>query len=91
MTFTTSPKPAPAASSIAADVREHLPRLGTTSSGADEPPVAVDRDAPRDEQQVARPDGVGVVADRLGELGNADLLASAHPAPARIALSVLAV
>ena len=71
------------------EVREDLARLRDDVVAADEAPVAVDRDASRDEEEVARTDGVGVVADRLGELGNADLLAPAHPAPARTALSVV--
>ena len=38
----------------------------------------VDRDAARDEEQVARPNRVGVVADRLSQRRDADLLAAAH-------------
>src|SRR4051812_12901884 len=70
----------------AAHEREDLPRLRDHVL-ADEDAVLVDRDDPRDVQRVAGEDGVGVVADRLGQPRDVEL-AAAHPAAARISASV---
>ena len=81
VTLTTSANAAPAAASTRAMFANTCRACATTSSPPTRLPVAVDRDAARDEEQVAGADRVGVVADRLGEPGDADLLALAHPAP----------
>src|SRR5690349_820010 len=71
-----------------ADVREDLPRL-RDDVALDEPALAVDRHAAGHEQQAACTHGVGVVADRLNQPGDADLDALAHDAASRIAVSVV--
>ena len=72
-----------------ADVREHLPRLRDDVVAADERAVAVDRHDAGDEEQVAGAHGVGVVADRLGQARDADLLAPLIAPSARSSLSVV--
>src|SRR5438067_6893088 len=61
-----------------ADVAEHLTRLGDGVVTADQASVRVDRHTARDEEQVARADGIGVVADRLRLPVDAILLTLAH-------------
>ena len=56
-------------------VPEDLPRLLGDVALADELPVGVERHDPGDEEQPARLDGVGVVAERLGHPLDAELLA----------------
>ena len=52
-----------------------------TSSPPDDVAGRVGRHAARDEEQIADPDSVGVVADRLPQPGKPDLLAIRHGAP----------
>ena len=71
-----------------ADVLEHLSGLRDDVAGH-EVPVAVDRDAARDEEQIAGAHGIGVVADRLGEARDADLARAAHAPPLGSRVSVV--
>src|SRR5207248_2295855 len=74
------------------EIREDLPNLRDDVVAADEPAVAVDGDEAGEEQELACANRVGVMAHRLGELRNPDLLAAAHRrtmACARIAVSVV--
>ena len=57
---------------------KRLARLRGDVVAADDVALSVRRHAARDEEQVADPDGVRVVADRRAELGDADLLAVCH-------------
>ena len=73
-------EPAPACLQAELHVPEHLPRLLGDVALADELPLGVERHDPGHEQQAARLDGVGVVAERLGHPLDAELLAMVtHP------------
>ena len=79
--MTTSSNPQPAAFRHELHVPEHLPRLLGDVALADELPLGVERHDPGDEQQAARLDRVGVVAERLGHPLHTEFLAvMAHPA-----------
>jgi hypothetical protein len=71
--LTTSSKPHPA----------HLPRLLGDVAVSDQLALGVDRHDPRDEQQAARLDRIGVVAHRLGQPLDPILLAMVRHHPDR--------
>ena len=87
MTLTTSRGRGSGRGQHALHDREDLPRLGDDVVAADHGALRVDGDDARDVERVAGHDGVGVVAERLGEALDHHL-AALHDAAARISSSV---